>query len=100
MTRKNFSVGLVAGLLAGAVAAFVLSGSYAASRAMGQAQPQKPLSSVQRYQLAAWAHPAGSVGPQSGGTQAMHGAYVLDTQSGKVWQIREGGKPELLGSVE
>jgi hypothetical protein len=30
----------------------------------------------------------------------MHGAYILDTQSGKVWQIREGGKPEPLGSVE
>jgi hypothetical protein len=30
----------------------------------------------------------------------MHGAYILDTQLGRVWQIREGGKPELLGSVK
>jgi hypothetical protein len=100
MTTKNFFIGLLAGLLSGVVAAFVLSGGYAASRAMGQAQPQKPPPSVQRYQLAAWAHPAGSIGPNGGGTQAMHGAYVLDTQGGKVWQITEGGKPELLGSVE
>jgi hypothetical protein len=100
MKTKNSFIVLFAGLLSGVVAAFVLSGAYSTSRAMGQAQPQKPLSSVQRYQLAAWAHPAGSAGPNSGGTQAMHGAYVLDTQGGKVWQITDGGKPELLGSVE
>jgi hypothetical protein len=29
----------------------------------------------------------------------MHGAYVLDTQGGKVWQFKEGGRPELLGHV-
>src|SRR5215470_11697026 len=98
MSKNQFSIGLLAGLLLGMVAAFVLSGNSNASRAMAQAQ--QPPTTAQRYQLAAWAFPAGSVGPQGGGTQAMHGAYVLDTQGGKVWQIREGGKPELLGQVE
>jgi hypothetical protein len=96
MTRKNFSIGLLAGLLLGIVAAFVLSGNPNASRAMAQAQ--QPTAAAQRYQLSAWAHPAGSVA-NSGGSQASHGAYILDTQSGKVWQVIERGKPELIGTA-
>ena len=58
-----------------------------------------PGSALQRYTIATWAYPSGLVSPNNG-TQSQHGAYVLDTRSGKVWQITEGGKPELLGSVE
>src|SRR5262245_891013 len=97
MTKNKFSIGLFAGLLLGMVAAFVLSGNSKASRAMAQAQQAPAV--AQRYQLAAWAHPAGSVGNNLGGDQARHGAYILDTQSGKVWQIIEGVKPQLVGSV-
>jgi hypothetical protein len=93
----KFSIGLLAGLLSGLVAAFVLSGNPAASRAMAQAQ--QPPAAAQRYQLSAWAYPAGSVGNNLGGDQARHGAYILDTQSGKVWQIIDRGKPELIGTA-
>ena len=98
MTKKNLFVGFLTGLLLGVVVAVVLSGGYASPRAMAQAQ--QPTAAAQRYQLAAWRHPAGSVGTSGSGTQAMHGAYILDTQNGKVWEIREGGKPALLGDVD
>jgi hypothetical protein len=86
MTRMKFSIGLLAGLLLGMVAAVVLSGSYATPRALAQAQ--QPPAAPQRYRISAW-----SSGP------AFHGAYVLDTQSGKVWHIVERGKPELIGTA-
>ena len=97
MTKNKFSIGLLAGLLLGMAAAFVLSGNPNASRAMAQAQ--QPTAAAQRYQLAAWAHPAGSAGNNLGGDQAGHGAYVLDTQSGRVWQIIAGRKPAPIGSA-
>jgi hypothetical protein len=97
MTKNKLSIGLLAGLLLGMVAAFVLSGNPNASRA--KAQAQQPPAAAQRYQISAWAHAAGSVGPGSGGSQANHGAYILDTQSGKVWEIIGNGKPGLIGTV-
>jgi hypothetical protein len=86
MTRMKFSIGLLAGLLLGMVAAVVLSGSYATPRALAQAQ-QLPAAS-QRYRISAWGSDVG-----------RHGAYVLDTQSGKVWHISESAKPELVGTA-
>ena len=69
------------------------------SRAAGEAQNLVPGSALQRYTIATWAYPSGLMGPNNG-TQSQHGAYVLDTRSGKVWQIKDDGKPQLLGSVE
>ena len=85
MPRRNLFVGFWAGLIAGVIIAIALSGGHATPRATAQAQPQQPPVAVQRYQIFAWAHPAGSTGPGGVGTAALHGAYVLDTQSGKVW---------------
>jgi hypothetical protein len=97
MTNRYFT-GLLAGLLLGVMAALVLSGGWAISRAAGQAQNVLPGSALQRYMIATWAHPSGLMNVNQG-TPSRHGAYVLDTRSGKVWEI-DGGKPQLLGSVE
>jgi len=99
MTTTRFSTGLLAGLLFGAIAAHVLSGGSPMSRAAGEAQNLVPGSALQRYTIATWAYPSGLMGANNG-TQSQHGAYVLDTRSGKVWEITQGGKPVLLGSVE
>jgi hypothetical protein len=102
MTGKSFSIGIFAGLILGAVSVVGLSGVITGPRAMAQAQlqPQAPPAAPQRYQIAAWAHPAGSVGTNGGGTNAMHGAYILDTQTGKVWEVNGGGQLRPLGGVE
>ena len=89
MTKMKFSIGILAGLLLSLFASFVLTGNPNASRAMAQAQqpPQQPPAAAPRYQLSAW------------GSHATRGAYILDTQSGKVWQIIEGGQPNLIGTA-
>ena len=79
-------------------------------RAAGRAAPESPeLVDVvirretleYRYTLPhAWSHPAGSVGPNLGGTNAMHGAYILDTQSGRVWSVVQENGPKPIGGVE
>jgi hypothetical protein len=97
MRRKDLSFGFLVGLLLSAVGAVALSVRPATPRAMAQGAPPSP---PQRYQISAWAHPAGSVGPNLGGSHAMHGAYILDTMTGKVWQVREGGRPEPIGGVD
>lgn len=100
MMRNRFPVGLFAGLLVGTLSAVLLSGGYATPRAIAQARTQQPTATTQRFQISAWAHPAGTYSNTGVGSNAMHGAYVLDTQTGKVWQIKEGGKPEPIGGVE
>jgi hypothetical protein len=99
MRTKRFSTGLLAGLLFGVIAAYMFSGGSAMSRAASEAQNLVPGSALQRYVIATWAYPSGLMNP-NGGTASQHGAYVLDTRSGKVWQIKDDGKPQLLGSIE
>src|SRR4051794_36514144 len=96
MSRKNLFVGLWTGLAVGVVTALAFSGAPAVPRAMAQDQPQLS-PAVQRYQMSAWAFPAGSLGANLGGSAASYGAYILDTQSGKVWLVKEGSKPQELG---
>ena len=99
MTGRNFSIGISAGLLLGSLSVIWLSG-VVNPRVMAQGQAQQP-AATQRYQLAAWAYPGKSGGNSDGSAyQPSHGAYILDTQSGKVWQIRAGGKLESVGGVE
>ena len=99
MSRKNLFVGLWAGLAVGVVTALAFSGAPAVPQAMAQAQPQMP-PAVQRYQMSAWAFPAGSLGANLGGSAASYGVYIFDTWSGKVWLVKEGNKPEALGEVK
>jgi predicted DNA-binding protein (UPF0251 family) len=96
MISKLKTLGVVGGLLAGLVLGTALASVFSATPlAMGQSQPQ-PLPvrpATPHFQIAAWAHPSGA-GP------ASHGAYILDTLSGKVWEVREGQAPKSLGGVE
>ncbi|QDV39309.1 hypothetical protein [Tautonia plasticadhaerens] len=60
-------------------------------------QADSPL--MPRFQISAWSHPAAT--RNTGGFIApTYGAYILDTRRGKVWLVKEGGKPKPLGSVE
>jgi hypothetical protein len=54
---------------------------------------------VQRYQVSAWAFPASPNGPRGEPVAASYGAYILDTQSGKVWLVKEAGKPQEIGEA-
>jgi len=93
MSRPNFSVGFGVGILVGILGTIALMGGQDVPRARAQDQATTP-GLQQRYQLSSWAH-AGA----SNGSGAMHGAFILDTQTGKVWQIRAGG-PEPVGQVK
>jgi hypothetical protein len=100
MPKRNLVLGFWAGLIVGVIFTIALSVGLALPRAAAQAQPKEPTATVQRYQVSAWAYPALPTGPGGGGSSAMHGAYVLDTQSGKLWRIREDAKPEPVGMVQ
>lgn len=47
-----------------------------------------------RYQISAWSNPAAP------GGGAMHGAYIIDADSGKVWAIFKDGEPREIGKVK
>jgi hypothetical protein len=62
-----------------------------------EAVPPPPPAATQRYQISAWAQ-SGTVGP-GGGPGGSHGAYVIDTQSGEVWQIDGQQRPGKISRV-
>jgi hypothetical protein len=93
MPVKNSFVAFGAGLMAGVVATIALSGNHAIPRAMAQDQNTVP-GLTQRYQVSSWAHPG------AGGIAPSHGAYIIDTQTGKVWGGREGERLKPVGRVE
>ena len=41
-----------------------------------------------RFEISAYAGPDGK--------SVSHGAYVIDTMTGKVWQVRAGGEPLVV----
>lgn len=94
--QRNPAIYALAGLLLGAASIIGLTGTVIPQRALAQAQ-QPPVGP--RYQIAAWAYPARSIQSSDSSNQPSHGAYILDTQSGKVWQVIEGGKPEPIGDA-
>lgn len=47
-----------------------------------------------RYQISAWSNPSAP------GSAAMHGAYIIDADSGKVWAITNDHEPKEIGSVK
>ena len=99
MTRKNTSIGFLAGLFLGVVAAVLLPGRYITPPAMAQAQPQQPpAAATQRYQVSAWAHP-GAFGPTGGSQPAEHGAYIIDSLTGEVFLIEGSRAPKAIGRV-
>jgi hypothetical protein len=101
MARKQLVAGFALGVLTTLVAVVLLSAGQEMPRAMAQTTETPPVqSSVGRYQISAWAH-AGSIGAVGAGSfQPSHGAYVLDTQTGRVWRIVENARPASIGAAQ
>jgi hypothetical protein len=89
---RNLYLGFGAGLLAGVLGTIGLTGGHVLPRAM--AQVAAPVSPTQRYHLSAWAYPG------STGVAPEHGAYILDGQTGKVWQVSRSSAPQAIGKVD
>jgi len=79
------------GLLAGAALSIPLIHPKVA------AQAQQPVVQNQRYQMSTWAYPSGSAG--GGGSMSSFGAYIFDSQTGRLWLVREQNKPEPVGII-
>lgn len=75
-----FAAGTAAGLIAALFAGTLGSGP----RAVAQSLPGSP---VGRYQIVPYS------------THNSYGAYVLDSQTGEVARIFEGGSPDSLGDA-
>jgi hypothetical protein len=93
MARKQLVAGFVLGVFTTLAVVLVLSGGREMPRAMAQPAEAPPTpGAVGRYLASVWAHP-GAVGAAGAGSyQPSHGAYLLDTQTGRVWMIDEGGR--------
>lgn len=84
MSRKSLIFGFAAGLLSGLLIAVTFFNARTMPRSSAQnAAPVEPL----RFQLSAWAYPA-----TNGFGPASHGAYLLDTKTGKIWSIERNQK--------
>jgi hypothetical protein len=85
MRRRDIVLGFCAGLVIALVVAVVFLSSHALPRATAQ----EARASAPRYEFKVWAYP-GSSG-ERGPFPPSHGAYVLDTATGKLWQTTDGG---------
>ena len=102
MARRNVFLGFASGVLTGVVGMIVMMSGEELPRAMAQAPALPALSQVAppqpvapgRFQVSAWAYPS------STGSNATSGAYIVDTHSGAVWWVQNGGKPARIGSVQ
>ena len=120
--RNSLLLGFLAGIMTTVGMTIVLSGNHATSRAMGQVGPppvgetarktpvarttepaivgaEAPLAARSpRYQIATWSNP-GAIRDTGGFIAPSHGAYVLDTESGDVWQVDESRRPKPIGRI-
>jgi hypothetical protein len=88
-------LGFAAGLVAGVVGMIVGAGG-GLPRAMAQAGARQLLDPgpAGRYQISAWAHPG------NGALLPSHGAYLLDTQTGRMWRIIDDGELRRVGGTQ
>ncbi len=56
-----------------------------------ESQEPKKLEGSGRFQMSAWAMSSNA---------GVHGAYVIDTQTGKVWSIINEHEPKLIGEAK
>ncbi len=61
----------------------------ASSPAQAPGQPKS------MFQISAFGYPSSSENPDS-----MYGAYIVDTESGKVWICLKNHEPRLVGSIQ
>jgi hypothetical protein len=85
---------MIAGALLSAVAVRAQQGTETRARPADTTGPP-----MQRYLLSVWSHSAG-INNTGGPISPTHGAYIIDTQSGKVWHISEDGAPKPIGSAK
>jgi len=88
---------LLAGLIVGSLAAAALIHGTAFAEVRAQATPQA--SAPGRYQVSSFAYGYGYAAAGTSGSQSKVGAYVVDTETGDLYLIVEGGKPHLVGRV-
>jgi hypothetical protein len=100
MLMKRLNV-IAASMMAGALVtgAVVRAQQGSENRRLAAKPAEAVLPPIQRYQLSAWSRPA-AISDTSSFIAPTHGAYIIDTQSGKAWAIREDGEPKPLGSVK
>ncbi len=90
MTKGKTAALISAGMATGVLAA-VLFGGHAGTPV--QAQPAAS-TAASRYQISAYG--LSSSGAES---RSVRGAYILDTQTGEVFEVVASGAPTLIGSV-
>jgi hypothetical protein len=94
MSRKAWFMTFGAGLLVGLVMAFLWPFGHAVSKAAAQGdKAESP-----RFQISAFGYPGTVGGPKL--LDPNSGAYIVDTQDGRVWRVVGDGKPKLLGKAE
>ncbi|MEZ6137075.1 MAG: hypothetical protein R3C53_19450 [Pirellulaceae bacterium] len=84
---SKIMIGALAVCCCGLFYAAVTAGSLAA-------QVDTNAEADERYQISAWSHAA------SPGKNSMSGAYVIDTQTGKIWMVINDNAPQELGTVK
>jgi hypothetical protein len=96
---KIRSIGVVLAFFVGLMAAAILSGGHAP---MAIAQEATKPSLAPRFQVSAWAYPATLNGTNSDQRQlASFGAYIVDTQTGRVWHSEgQYGGLRLVGQCK
>lgn len=76
------------------IAVCIFTFLYAAMSSVGNtAQDPKTQPSSGQFQISTWSH-AGSPG-----NVPMHGAYIIDSETGRVWEIIADHAPKEIGSV-
>jgi hypothetical protein len=109
MVWRNVSLGFVIGLLGWTVGEIMLSSDHFLPRTMAhapilqtlpQAAPPQQAATLGRYQMSTWVEYKALDGPCGNTIPVSHGAYILDTQTGRVW-FAQGGDPLVeIGHAE
>ena len=83
-------------LLTASIALCVVVGLYFALTSSNTTAQENTKTSTNsgRFQISAWSNPAAP------GSTAMHGAYIIDADSGKVWAIINESDPREIGNVK
>jgi hypothetical protein len=99
MLKIRWSIGVVLAFFVGLMTAAILSGAHLP---MAIAQEATKPSLAPRFQVSAWAYPATLNGSNSDQRQlASFGAYIVDTQTGKVWHSEgQSGGLRLVGQCK
>jgi hypothetical protein len=93
MSRREL-IGFGMGLVIGLAMAVTLLSDRVMPRALGQAPP----ATTPRFQFSTWAYP-GAAGVNANHDPA-HGAFVLDTQTGKLWETQNGSELRSVGQAQ